>query len=272
MSTFSVKVRKIEILPHPNADALELAKVDDYHCVVKKGQYKTGDLVVYIPEAAIVPEWILKKYGFWNEKENKGMLAGSKGDRVKAIKLRGELSLGIVIPVSALNNSDLHVEGVDVAEELGIVKYEPPIPVHMAGEVFNAGTRLTVNYDIENIKAWPDVFEDGEDVVVTEKIHGCADYDTIIDTLEFGPIKIGQVCDKKIFCHVKAFDITTNEVVYEKINGHSIFPNDKQWYEIETEDGQIIKLTENHLVWLPKLNCYREVKFLTENDEFLLYS
>jgi len=99
MSTFSVKVRKIEILPHPNADALELAQVDDYRCVVKKGQYKTGDLVVYIPEAAVVPEWILKQYNFWNEKENKGMLAGSLGNRVKAIKLRGELSTGIILPI-----------------------------------------------------------------------------------------------------------------------------------------------------------------------------
>lgn len=188
MSTFSVKVRKIEILPHPNADALELAQVDDYRCVVKKGQYKSGDLVVYIPEAAVVPEWILKKYGFWNEKENKGMLAGSLGNRVKSIKLRGELSTGIVIPVitdypnglpygqcavrDEINNDAFMNIGDDVAQWLGITKYEPPIPVHMAGEVFNAGTHLTVNYDIENFKAFPTVLQDGEEVVMTEKLHG----------------------------------------------------------------------------------------------------
>lgn len=188
MSTFSVKVRKIEILPHPNADALELAQVDDYRCVVKKGQYKSGDLVVYIPEAAVVPEWVLKQYNFWNEKENKGMLAGSDGNRVKAIKLRGELSQGIVIPVitdypnglpygqcavrDEINNDAFMNIGDDVAQWLGITKYEPPIPVHMAGEVFNAGTHLTVNYDIENFKAFPTVLQEGESVVMTEKIHG----------------------------------------------------------------------------------------------------
>ena len=169
MSTFSVKVRKIEILPHPNADALELAKVDDYRCVVKKDQYKSGDLVVYIPEAALVPEWVLKLYNFWNEKENKGMLAGPEGNRVKAIKLRGELSQGIVIPVGVEHFCN---EGDDVAQWLGITKYEPPIPVHMAGEVFNAGDRLTVSYDIENFKAFPTVFQDGEEIVITEKLHG----------------------------------------------------------------------------------------------------
>lgn len=188
MSTFAVKVRKIEILPHPNADALELAQVDDYRCVVKKDQYKSGDLVVYIPEAAIVPEWILKQYNFWNEKENKGMLSGPEGNRVKAIKLRGELSQGIVIPVitdyphslpygqcAVRNEHDEDVFmniGEDVAKWLGITKYEPPIPVHMAGEVFNAGSHLTVNYDIENFKAFPTVLQDHEEVVITEKLHG----------------------------------------------------------------------------------------------------
>lgn len=176
MSTFSVKVRKIEILPHPNADTLELAKVDDYQCVVKKDQYKTGDLIIYIPEAAIVPEWILKQFNFWNEKENKGILSGSKGNKVKAINLRGSLSQGIVIPCpwpdDDIKKENFFLEGCEVGELLGIVKWEPPIPIHMAGEVFNAGSHLTVNYDIENFKAFPNVLQEGEEVIMSEKIHG----------------------------------------------------------------------------------------------------
>lgn len=286
MSTFSVKVRKIEILPHSNADALELAKVDDYRCVVKKGQYKTGDLVVYIPEAAIVPEWILKQYNFWNEKENKGMLAGSEGNRVKAIKLRGELSTGIVIPVITefpnglpygkgfirnLIGEELFLnEGDDVSEFLGITKWSPPIPVHMAGEVFNAGSHLTVNYDIENIKAYPTVLQEDEEVVITEKLHGCADYDTLIDTIEFGSIKIGDLVRHKLNCHVKSFDIKNNEIVYEQIEGYSELPNDIQWYEIELDNGEKMKLTGNHLVWLPESACYKQVDKLNEEDVVLV--
>ena len=60
MAEFTVPVVQIvSISPIENADAIEVAQVLDYRCVVKKGEYQVGDLAVYIPEAAIVPENIL---------------------------------------------------------------------------------------------------------------------------------------------------------------------------------------------------------------------
>jgi RNA ligase (TIGR02306 family) len=187
MSKFECKVYKLEIEEHPNADALELAKVGEYRSIVQKGQFKTGDLGVYIPEAAVLPEWVIKRLGL------EGKLAGKDKNRVKAIKLRGILSQGLIYPVefredvfeAATNMIDNHhcitveyggcghivKEGDDVTEWLGITKYEPPIPTHMAGEVFNAFGK-TLKYDIENLKKYPDVLEEGEGVVITEKIHG----------------------------------------------------------------------------------------------------
>lgn len=177
MSTFDCKVVPITILPHPNAEKLELAQVADYRCVVGKDLYKTGDLVAYIPEAAVIPEDQLQFFGYWSEANNKGLLAGSKGDRVKAVKLRGEVSQGLVFPVNKiamyLGQPDREfVVGDDVAPLLGITKYEPPIPVGMAGEVYNAGQAVTVDYDIENLKKYPDVLQEGEEVIFTEKLHG----------------------------------------------------------------------------------------------------
>ena len=177
MSTFECKVVPITILPHPNAEKLELAQVDDYRCVVGKGLYQTDDLVAYIPEAAVIAEDQLKFFGYWNEEQNKGLLAGSKGDRVKAVRLRGEVSQGLVFPVNKiamyLGQLDREFnEGDDVSELLGITKWEPPIPVDMAGEVYNAGQAVTVDYDIENLKKYPDVLVEGEDVIFTEKLHG----------------------------------------------------------------------------------------------------
>ena len=177
MSTFDCKVVPITILPHPNAEKLELAQVADYRCVVGKGLYKTGDLVAYIPEAAIIPEDQLQFFGYWNEEQNKGLLAGSKGDRVKAVKLRGEVSQGLVFPVNKivmyLGQLDREFNvGDDVAELLGITKWEPPIPAGMGGEVYNAGQSVTVDYDIENLKKYPDVLQEGEEVIFTEKLHG----------------------------------------------------------------------------------------------------
>jgi RNA ligase (TIGR02306 family) len=177
MSTFDCAVTPITIIPHPNAEKLELAQVADYRCVVGKDLYKTGDLVAYIPEAAVIPEDQLQFFGYWSEANGKGLLAGSKGDRVKAVKLRGEVSQGLVFPVEKIKmylgqlDREFNV-GDDVAGLLGIVKYEPPIPVGMAGEVYNCGQSVTVDYDIENLKKYPDVLVEGEEVIFTEKLHG----------------------------------------------------------------------------------------------------
>lgn len=184
MSNFEVKVQPIYIKEHPNADALELGNIGDpngWQVVCRKGLYKTGDLIAYIGENAIVPEWVLKKYGFWDEEAGKGLLAGPKGDRVKMVKLRGEPSLGICIPVVKGPNGHivkLHDgivvvdEGQDISEWLGVTKYQPPIPTQLAGEVFNASTLVGVNYDIEDIKNYPHVLQDGEEVQMTVKLHG----------------------------------------------------------------------------------------------------
>jgi RNA ligase (TIGR02306 family) len=59
----------------------------------------------------------------------------------------------------------------DVAEHLGIVKYEPPIPSYLAGEVASA-YNATLKYDVENWQKYPNVLTDGEEVVATEKAHG----------------------------------------------------------------------------------------------------
>ena len=161
MATFAVLVRRLEISPHTNADLLELAKVDDYHCVVKKGDFKTGDLAAYIPEAALVPQPLIEEMGLV------GKLAGPEKNRVKAIKLRGELSQGLVLPIRPHWK-----EGDDVTEELGIRKWIPPIPVNMTGELAPAPDGWHGYTDIENIKRFPEVLKPGEEVIATEKVHG----------------------------------------------------------------------------------------------------
>jgi len=161
MSTFAVTVERVTILPHPKADRLEIAQIGDYQSVVGKGSFKTGDLVAYIPEQAIVPQNLLKEMGL------EGRLAGKNKNRVKATKLRKILSQGLCYPAR-----EEWQRGADVAEVLGITKWEPPIPAHLSGEVFAAGSDRTLRYDIENQKKFPHVLEDGEPVVFTEKLHG----------------------------------------------------------------------------------------------------
>ena len=198
MAEFAVRVVEITnpVEDHPDADRLSIIKIGGYLCISAKVEnldgtlrhrYQVGDLVVYVPEGAVVPEYILRE-GFWSEKDNKGILAGSKGDRVKAKRLRGIFSQGLLLGVemeekSAVGGSNrgaiigkdgeyvLVREGQDVAEDLGITKYEPPIPVAMAGEVASI-FGYTSNYDFESIQTVTDLFTVGELVVATEKLHG----------------------------------------------------------------------------------------------------
>ena len=176
MATLRVTAEQLTIFPHPNADALELAQVGLYHAVVPKGAYRTGDYALYIPEQAILPEALIAELGLT------GRLAGSKKNRVRAIRLRGELSQGIVFRPAAVREIDLaaaHAEGRDFAELLGIVKWVPEVPVHMSGQAVSAPDLLPW-LDIEDIKRYPTVFESGEPVVVTEKIHGSACLTTVL--------------------------------------------------------------------------------------------
>lgn len=162
MSTFAVHVVRVAIEPHDNADALEIARVGDYRSVVRKGQFQSGELVAYIPEQSVLPGEILDELGL------RGKLAGKDGDRVKAIKLRGVLSQGLVYPARPNWR-----EGQDVAAELGVRKWEPPAPpAAMNGLCYGAGLDRCIRYDVENFKAFPEVLQDGEAVVFTEKVHG----------------------------------------------------------------------------------------------------
>ncbi|MFI1585180.1 RNA ligase (ATP) [Embleya sp. NPDC020630] len=170
MSALKVTVERLVVHPHPNADALELAQVGLYRAVVAKGAYVTGDVALYIPEQAVLPDGLVEELGLT------GKLAGSAKNRVRAIRLRGELSQGIVCRPAALADLDLDAalaDGKDFAELLGIVKWVPPIPVHMSGDIV-AAPDLLPWVDMENIRRYPDLFTAGEPVVATEKIHGTA--------------------------------------------------------------------------------------------------
>ena len=130
-------IRKIDALrPIPGADAIECAIVGGWTCVVKKGEYVAGDLAVYCE----IDSWIPYEVAPFLSKGNFPHVYNEvKGERLRTVKLRGQLSQGLLLPLKelygllqGLNN---HFEGQDVSENLGIVKYEAPIPASLAGEV-----------------------------------------------------------------------------------------------------------------------------------------
>jgi len=175
MSTINVKVVKVEILDHPGADRLDIARIGGfggYECVVTKGEFDTGDLAIFIPPDSILPENILK-----HQQEHKKI--SIPGGRIRAVNVRGKLSEGLCLPpLDWLSNKEVK-EDNDITELLGVTKYEPPPPG--AGSIFKSGKGINRNYDnprfskytsIDNIKKYPKVLEENEQVVATVKMHG----------------------------------------------------------------------------------------------------
>lgn len=191
MSKFEVLVDKIiNVEKHPNADRLSIVTIRGFNCISanvgedNRPRYKIGDLVIYVPEDTIIPEYLLKK-GWFDYEKNRGVLSGKNGDRVKSIKLRGIISTGILFSVDTYPEynpetdfvlreeyPDLDIrEGLDVSELLGFKKYEPQIPLNMAGDVTSISSHWAFNFDIENLLKYPTKF-DNLHVIVTEKLHG----------------------------------------------------------------------------------------------------
>ena len=172
MGILKVEVVEIkDIQPHPNADRLEIALVKGWNCVVRKGEYKIGDKAIYFPIDSILPPKIECAIFGPNSKVK------LHKSRVKTIKLRGAVSQGLLVDLPTLGIASDCVLGVDLTDRFGVKKYEPVVPnrnltggfkvrKHKNNEHFKKYT------EIENIKNYPEIFQDSETVIITEKIHG----------------------------------------------------------------------------------------------------
>jgi RNA ligase (TIGR02306 family) len=163
MSKLTIEACAIDdVLPHPNGDKLALAIVKGWQVVIKKGEYVPGELTVYLPPDSIVPVSISDQFGFTQYLRT--------GGRVKAVNLRGQPSHGVLIKPTVK-----HHLGQDVAEYYGITKYVPPPPPSSGGfpSQQEADHHLFWKYtDIDNMRHYPAIIADGDEVVMTEKLHG----------------------------------------------------------------------------------------------------
>lgn len=126
-------VRRISALePIPGADLIELAHVDGWQVVVAKDVgHKVGDWVIYCEIDSFLP--VRPEFEFLRKSSFKKM-GDQEGFRLKTIRLRGQVSQGLILPYSVLGFAQVGL-GQDVSDLLGIVKYEPPIPAELAGKM-----------------------------------------------------------------------------------------------------------------------------------------
>lgn len=168
----SIQVIK-EIVPIEGADAIELAVVNGWKVVVAKtAEHRAGDHVVYCEIDSFLP--IREEFEFLRKSSYKKM-GDQEGFRLRTIKLRGQVSQGLILPMSIFGDfSWTAYEGLDVTERLGIVKYEPPIPAELAGKVkglFPSFLRKTDEERIQNLSAEYEKMKE-QSYYVTEKLDG----------------------------------------------------------------------------------------------------
>ena len=125
-----------EISPIPEADKIEVARIQGWDVVVKKGDFKPGNKCVYFEIDSflpIKPEYEFLRAGCYRKLDDK------EGFRIKTIKLKGQVSQGLALPLETLNGLTdkpaIQLEpGTEVTELLGVTKYERPIPAQLAGK------------------------------------------------------------------------------------------------------------------------------------------
>ncbi len=163
---------------HPNADKLDVCNILGFKCVTKRDQFKNGDRVVYVRPDTVFPlaDWAAE-YRKYSPK------------RIKAIKLRGEWSEGVIIPFEALP-ADISAQlvnaalGDEISEIIGVTHYEPPAPQDLSAKGgLPMGIPKTDEERFENMKYLPY----GDIVDIQLKIDGqsCSYYYNF-ETKEFG--------------------------------------------------------------------------------------
>jgi len=165
MSSLIVEVCVIDnVEKHPNADNLEIATVKGWNCIIRTGQYREGDTVVFIPPDSVLSPALIEKHNITYLKNNSG--------RIGTIKLRGYISQGLILPAP-----EGCTVGQNVAGMLGITKWEPEEPrYHITSGSKRKSKSSNPNFDrytdLENIKNFNNILKPGDPVVITEKIHG----------------------------------------------------------------------------------------------------
>lgn len=194
-----------EIRPIPGADSIELAIIDGWQCVVKKGELMAGSLCCYFEIDSLLPSYNPSFEFLAKGNKEKVMNIDGKeyrGYRLKTIRLRGELSQGLALPVDSLME-EVPPVGTDVSEFLEIVKYEAPIPACLSGQVRGNFPSEIPKTDEERIQNCPNILKDfaGDMFYVTEKLDGSSMtvYKRNVESPEGLP-KVGEfhVCSRNL--------------------------------------------------------------------------
>lgn len=157
--------------PIVGADAIEAVRVDGWVCVSKKGEFQVDDKGIYFEIDSFLN----------GQDERFNFLAkqfitfeGQKGARLRTIRLRGQLSQGLFLPLAKFPELQGMEVGTDVTEMLGVTKWEPPMPAQLAGEVIGVRPHFFRATEQERIQNFVQEIADnkGQEFEVSVKLDG----------------------------------------------------------------------------------------------------
>ena len=171
------------IRPIEGRDRIEMATIENYNSIVVKGEYKVGDPAVYVFYDSILPA-DNPDFEFLRTRCYSAKLDGY---RIRPLKMGGEISEGLVLPLSVLPAGKEYYKGDIVTDDLRIRLYEPPEEA-MPANVIGGYPTLIPKSDEENIEKVFEFREQWKDIefYITEKIDGTAGtwiYDTKTNTM-----------------------------------------------------------------------------------------
>lgn len=161
-----------EIKPIDGANNIEQVNMDGWSCIIKKGEYHVGDLVVVATTDAVIPQELSDAMNVTNYLR--------KGQRVRTVKLRGVYSECLIIHpkflVGRVKTISTLTPGMDMMDSLGIYKYEPPaVQVQLSSGRkirYHQNPLFQIYYKFPNIKNVKGIFTEEDVVQITRKLHG----------------------------------------------------------------------------------------------------
>lgn len=256
----SIQIIK-DLKPIEGRDRIELAEILGWNVIVEKGVFKPGDKVVYIEVDSIIP--IKPEFEFLRAR---CFSPKWDGFRIRTMKMGLVYSQGIVFGLNILPNGNYNI-GDDVTDIIGIKQME---------EEENTGTPkpkkwflIRYLYKWGILKQSKNIHNKFPEFLSKTDETRCVNMDSFISTNKYGEISIKELLLKndKDNLKVLSYNFKNKQEEYDDIIEINVSENDDNWYYIETETGKKTIITEDHLIWLPTLKCYRQVKDLNINDE-----
>jgi hypothetical protein len=282
-------IQKIsELRPIPGADKICVALLEGlgWEIVIRKDEFKVGDTAIFIEVDSVVPD--RPEFEFLRERKFK----------VKTIRLKKQVSQGLIVPLSVLHTLQSKFEiGLDVTEELGIKKYDPQLQEEqtlqstkhrskfmkfaMRFAPFRFVYMLLNSKEKGNFPSW--ISKTDEERIqncatllinnldkpfdISEKCDGCLHESTLVETSS-GVMSVKDICEGKKRVLVPSLNEVTGEIENRRVSGFSVKEDNGDWYKVSFGGSEVL-LTGDHLVYLPELLCWREVRNLREGDRVL---